>query len=248
MVVSNSVRVKYSVRMSRPDPPWRTPPTRRAPKPRLSPELIVRTGLDILLAEGLDAVSMRRVAQALDTGPASLYAHVATKDELLELMLDRVLEDVPLPAPDPGTWQEQIKELLRGQVRAMGNHPGIAQVAWQVLVPVGPNALRHGEALLTLLRAGGLSLTQAAYAGDALSLYTKAFAYEGSAWSANALDRTEITARGKQMVEYMNSLPAAAFTNMLRSGDLFTADTAAERFEFGLDMLLGGLTTLTRPQ
>ena len=208
----------------------------------------MRTGLDVLLADGLDAVSMRRVAQALETGPASLYAHVATKDELLELMLDRVLEEVPLPVPDPERWREQVKELLRGQVRAMQHYSGIAQVAWQVLVPVGPNALRHGEALLTLLRAGGLSLTQAAYAGDALSLYTKAFAYESSIWSSSAVDRTEIAARGKQMVEYMSSLPAEAFANMLQTGELFTAETAAERFEFGLDMLLGGLTAVTRPQ
>jgi AcrR family transcriptional regulator len=234
--------------MSRPDPPWRTPPARRAVKPRLSQELIVRTGLDVLLDEGLDSVSMRRVAQALDTGPASLYAHVATKDELVELMLDQVLEEVPLPVPDPKRWREQVKELLRGQVRAMQAYPGIARIAWQVMVPVGPNALRHGEALLSLLRAGGLSLTQAAYAGDALSLYTKAFAYEGSMWSSGAVDQTEVAARGKQMAEYMRSLPADAFANMLQTGELFTAETAAERFEFGLDMLLGGLTALTRSQ
>ncbi|MCC8244547.1 TetR/AcrR family transcriptional regulator [Saccharothrix luteola] len=221
------------------DPPWRTPPVKPVAKPRLSQELIVRTGLDVLLREGLDAVSMRRVAQALGTGPASLYAHVATKDELLELMLDQVLEEVPLPAPDPHRWQDQIRDLLRDQVDAMLAHPGIAKVAWQVMIPVGPNALRHAEALLSLLRAGGLSLTRAAYAADALALYTKAFAYEGSTW--RAVDQTEIAARGRQMGEYLNSLPPDAFANMLATGHLFTAETAAERFEFGLDMLLGGL-------
>lgn len=221
------------------DLPWRTPPVKPVAKPRLSQELIVRTGLDVLLREGLDAVSMRRVAQALGTGPASLYAHVATKDELLELMLDQVLEEVPLPAPDPERWQDQIRDLLRDQVDAMLAHPGIAKVAWQVMIPVGPNALRHAEALLSLLRAGGLSLTRAAYAADALALYTKAFAYEGSTW--RAVDQTEIAARGRQMGEYLNSLPPDAFANMLATGHLFTAETAAERFEFGLDMLLGGL-------
>jgi AcrR family transcriptional regulator len=226
----------------RSDPPWRTPPTKQAAKPRLSRELIVRTGLDVLLQEGLDAVSMRRVAHALDTGPASLYAHVATKDELVELMLDQVLEEVPLPAPDPDRWQDQVRELLRGQVGAMQAYPGIAKVAWQVMIPVGPNALRHGEALLSLLRAGGLPLTRAAYAADALALYTTAFAYEGSAWVA--VDQTEIAARGRQMGEYLNSMPPDAFANMLATGHLFTAETAAERFEFGLDMLLGGLANL----
>jgi hypothetical protein len=79
-------------------------------------------------------------------------------------------------------------------------------------------------------------------------LYTKAFAYEGSMWTSGAVDQTEIAARGKQMAEYMNSLPADTFANMLQTGELFTAETAAERFEFGLDMLLGGLTALTRSQ
>ncbi|QFZ19442.1 TetR/AcrR family transcriptional regulator [Saccharothrix syringae] len=227
--------------MESPEPPWRAVPARPAVKPRLSRELIVRTGLDVLLAEGLDAVSMRRVAQALGTGPASLYAHVATKDELVELMLDRVLEDVPLPAPDPRRWRDQVKDLLRGQVRAMAAHPGIARVAWQVAVPVGPNALRHGEALLSLLRAGGLPLREAAYACDALSLYTKAFAYESSTWASGAVDHADVAARGRQIVEYMDSMPPGAFANMSRIGDLFTAETATERFEFGLDMLLNGL-------
>ncbi|MEU4744969.1 TetR/AcrR family transcriptional regulator [Actinosynnema sp. NPDC023658] len=229
--------------MSPEDPPWRTPPAKPPVKPRLSRELVVRTGLDLLLREGLDAVSMRRVAQALDTGPASLYAHVATKDELLELMLDQVLEEVPLPAPDPDRWQAQVRDLLRAQVQAMGAYPGIAKVAWQVLIPVGPNALRHGEALLSLLRAGGLSLTHAAYAADALSLYTKAFACEGSAWMS--VDQAEVAARGRQMGEYLSSLPSGAFANMAAMGELFTAETATERFEFGIDMLLGGLTALT---
>ncbi|MFI9006202.1 TetR/AcrR family transcriptional regulator C-terminal domain-containing protein [Actinosynnema sp. NPDC053489] len=229
--------------MSPEDPPWRTPPARPARKPRLSQEAIVRTGLEVLLAEGLDAVSMRRVAQALETGPASLYAHVATKDELVELMLDRVLEDVPLPVPDPDRWQQQVKELLGGQVEAMRAHPGIARVAWQIMIPVGPNALRHGEALLSLLRAGGLSPKQAAYAADALTLYTKAFAYEASAWSG--VDPAEIAARGRRMGEYLGSLSPDAFANTLAVGHLFSAETAGERFEFGLTVLLGGLAGLT---
>lgn len=221
------------------EPHWRTPPARQPDKPRLSATLIVQTGLDILQKEGLDAVSMRRVAQALGTGPASLYAHVATKDELLELMLDQVLEDVPLPNPDPKTWRTQVKDLLRAQVRAMQAHPGIARVAWQIQVPVGPNALRHGEALLSLLRAGGLTTKQAAYAGDALSLYTKAFAVEASVWST--MDTGELAKQGKQLADYLASVPENTFANMTAAAPLFSADTAAERFTFGLDMMLGGL-------
>jgi AcrR family transcriptional regulator len=227
-----------------PDPAWRRPPPPRATKLRLSQELVVDTALGIARAEGFAAASMRRVAQALGTGPASMYAHVADKDQLGELMLDRILQDVPLPRPDPSQWMGQTKQLLRDQLNAMLAFPGAANVAWNILVPTGPNALRNGEALLCLLQAGGLNLKQAAYASDALALYTKAFACEATTWMSGALDRTDIARRGNQMHKYMSSLPPDAFANMLQLGDAFSADTAEERFEFALDTLLRGLAAL----
>src|ERR1700752_4293361 len=97
-------------RVSIPDPAWRQPPApAAAARPRLSRELIVDTALGIARAEGFDAVSTRRIAQALGTGPASLYAHVTGKNQLGELMLDRILRDVPLPHPDPARWMEQTR-------------------------------------------------------------------------------------------------------------------------------------------
>nr|WP_086860670.1 TetR/AcrR family transcriptional regulator [Amycolatopsis lexingtonensis] len=200
--------------------------------------------MEVLAKEGFDAVTMRRVAQELETGPASLYAHVANKDELAELMLDAVLADVPLPEPDPARWDEQVKDLVRAQIRVMVAHPGIARVAWDIAVPVTPSSLRQGEAMLALLRAGGLELKQATFAGDALSLYAKAYAYEASGWTWGEIDAAEVTARGEQMVAYMRSLPPESFPNMLRIGEFFSAETAAERLEFALDTYLAGLKVL----
>jgi AcrR family transcriptional regulator len=241
---TNTVRVKYSVRVTVPPPPWRRPPRRRAAKPALSQELIVKTALDVLAKEGLDAVTMRRVAQELETGPASLYAHVANKDELAELMLDAVLAEAPVPDPDPACWDEQVKDLVRGQIRVMVAHPGIARVAWNIAVPVNPSSLRQGEAMLALLRAGGLTLKQATFAGDALALYAKAYAYEASGWTWGEIDESDVTERGEQMMAYMRSLPAESFPNMLRIGEFFSAETAAERLEFALEAFLAGLKVL----
>ncbi|MFE0023552.1 TetR/AcrR family transcriptional regulator [Amycolatopsis sp. NPDC059021] len=230
--------------MTVPPPPWRNRPRRRAAKPALSQELIVKTALDILAAEGISAVTMRRVAQALETGPASLYAHVANKEELDELMLDSVLSDLPLPEPDPARWAGQVKELLGHQVRAMTAYPGIARVAWSIAIPVSPNMLRHGETMLALLRAGGLDLKQATYAADSLSLYAKAYAYEASSWTWGDFDQKDMAERSEQMEAYLQSLPPAMFPNTLRIGEFFNADTAGERFEFALDMFLAGLKAL----
>lgn len=219
-------------------------PRRRAEKPVLSQELVVKTALDLLAAEGLDAVSMRRVAQALETGPASLYAHVANKEELHELMVDHVLDFGPAPEPDPDRWAEQVKELLRQNVRALTAFPGIAKIAWAIPIPTGANALQQAEVMIAILRSGGLDLKRALYAADALWLYAKAFAYEGAGWQHGDIDLAEQEKRGRQMVDYMTSFPAGTFPNLLRSGEFFTAETAEERFGFAVDMFLAGLAQL----
>lgn len=230
--------------MEAPKPPWHREPRRRATKLQLSQELIVETALKILAAEGLEAVNMRRVAQDLETGAASLYAHVANKNELGELMYDQILGEAPVPEADPARWAEQLAELLRAEVRAMVAYPGIARVAWQTMIPVGPNALLHAEGLLAILRAGGLSLRQAAFAGDALALYVKANAYEASMWTFGEVDETEVAQRSRQMHAYMSSLPETSFPNMLQLLGLFNAENAQERFDLALEMFIAGLTHL----
>ncbi|MBE8525558.1 TetR/AcrR family transcriptional regulator C-terminal domain-containing protein [Amycolatopsis sp. H6(2020)] len=200
----------------------------------------------VLDDEGFDAVTMRRIAQELETGPASLYAHVSNKDELAELMLDAALADVVVPEPDPARWDEQVKDLVRDQIRVMAAHRGLARIAWDIAVPVTPHSLKQGEAMLALLRAGGLTLKQATFAGDALSLYAKAYAYEASSWTWGEIDQTEAGERGKQMVAYMQSLPAESFPNMLQVGEFFSAETATERLEFALEAYLAGLKVLAK--
>jgi AcrR family transcriptional regulator len=224
-----------------PNPPWHREP-RRESKPQLSQELIVKTALEILAAQGIESVSMRRIARALDTGPASLYAHVSNKDELDELMFDRVLAGVPLPQPDPERWIIQLKELLRGHVQANAGLPGDRQGG------VEHDGAGRSERAPTrrndprAVAAGGLSIKQAAYAADALSQYTRAFADQGSA--SGDIDEADVARRGKQMWEYMNSLPPSTFPNLLRVGEFFNAETASERFQFALDIFLGGLANL----
>lgn len=229
--------------MDLPEPPWRS--GRRKPvRQPLSRDLIVDTALGLLEKEGLEALSMRRVAQALSTGPASLYAHVRNRDELCELMFDRILGEVEVPQADPARWREQLKQLCFAQVKAMTAYPGIATVVMNAMIPIGPNALRHGEAMLAILRAGGLSDRQAAWAFDALGLYGKAYAAEVSTWKSGSFDANEMAERARQMNAYMQSLPAGTFPNLLAVGSLFSGDTAHERFTFAIDTFIAGLDAL----
>jgi len=96
--------------MAIPEPPWKAAPRQRPARAPLSPEAIVDAALRVLDREGSTGLSMRRVADELGTGPASLYWHVANKDALVDLIIDRVAGEVPLPEPDPDRWQEQLRE------------------------------------------------------------------------------------------------------------------------------------------
>ena len=98
----------------------------RPAKAPLSEEAIVDAAVAILTAEGLEAVSMRRIAAALDTGAGSLYVYVEGRDGLLEAMFDRIIATVKLETPDPSRWRAQLHSLL-GRLRAeLVTHPGMA--------------------------------------------------------------------------------------------------------------------------
>lgn len=224
--------------MEHPEPPWRT----SAPKPtrrQLSQALVVDTALAILDAEGLDAVTMRRVATALDTGPASLYAHVSNKGELHELMLERVLAEVELPVVDPARWREQLKELCQRQVGALVAHPGMAKVAMEVVVPASEDAFVHAEALLSLLRAAGVSDQRAAIGFEVLTLFCTAFAVEASAVRHGEVSEEELRERAKRMGQYVAALPPDRFPALLAMGHRLGG--GEDRFDQALDLIIDGL-------
>src|ERR671937_1244869 len=140
-----------------PLPPWQRTPT-RTPRRRGEPltrEAIVAAALEILDAEGLDALSMRRVAEELGTGAASLYWHVGSKDGLLDLLLEEIVGEQQVPDPEPGRWQEQLKEVARAMRATILRHRDVVRISIG-RVPMGPNALRWSERVLAILRAGGV--------------------------------------------------------------------------------------------
>jgi AcrR family transcriptional regulator len=226
-----------------PPPPWRRPKKSARQRRPLSQELIVDTAMRILDAEGLDALSMRRVALELRTGPASLYAHVACKDELLELMIDRIVGELEVPAPDPARWQEQIVEAAVEAHRVWTKHPGIARAAL-ANIPVGPNALRYVEATLAILRAGAVPDEQAGWFVDRLSLYILADAFEESLHRERRR-RTDGNAREyfDEIRAYFHSLPPDRFPVITSMVGALVGDGGDERLRFGLELMVRGLTS-----
>jgi len=226
-----------------PDPPWK--PARRGHPTRapLTQEAIVDAALRVLEHQGADGLSMRRVAEELGTGPASLYWHVANKDELINLLVDRVASEIQVPAPDPERWQEQLKEWMLQARRVFKRYPGVA-VLTLGRIPVGPNLVRWTEWLLALLRGAGIPDRIAAYAGDLGGMYLGASAYEDAlplpSPTGEELPPEKIVAMFRG---YYESLPADQFPNVHAALDELFSGGPDERFELGLDVIIRGLAS-----
>lgn len=230
-----------------PTPPGRKP--RRAAQPRqpLTRDAIVGTAIRVLDAEGLEAVTMRRVAQELGTGPASLYAHVSGKQELRELMLDQVAGEVALPAAaDPARWQEQLKELAKEIRRVYNRHRDISKVSMG-LIPTLPNMLNLAEAQLGLMRAGGVPPDIAALAVDTVGMFIDADAYEDVIYTTSLPDGEDPREYFHRYIEevraYFKALPVDRYPNIVAMVDELTVAGGDTRFEFGIDILLRGIAS-----
>jgi AcrR family transcriptional regulator len=229
-----------------PEAPWFRGPSRRSrARPALSRETIVDAALRVLDRDGAAGFSMRRLAQELGSGAGAVYWHVENKEQLLRLVFDRVIGELPLPELDPDRWEEQVKQAGRDARELMRRHPGIAQLSFG-RIPLGPNAIRYLEWQLSLLRAGGLSDEVAAFAGDLFGLYLGAFAYEESLGLSTPGDQADVADFIGEMREYFASLPADRFPNIAALAVELTSGDADDRFEFGLDVLVAGLVAVSR--
>jgi AcrR family transcriptional regulator len=222
--------------MAVPEPPWwrkREPAPERQP---LTREKIVNAALVLLERDGMQGLSMRKLAQELGTGAASLYWHVGDKEQLLSLLLDRIVGELEVPEPDPENWQATVKELARSARRLFAQRRDAAQLSLG-RVPTGPNSLPNLERNLAVLAASALPPRVIAYAADMFALYVGAFAYEESVRSADQ-------ATPEQLGAYWASLPPEQFPVMSRlAGDL-VAGGADERFEFAIELLVRGLEAM----
>lgn len=217
-----------------PDPPWWDPPRRAEPRSALTRQAIVTTALGVLDDVGLERFSMRRVAEELGTGASTLYWHVTDKNQLIHLVLDRVMGEIELPAPDPSRWEEQVREFARAGRATFRRHPGVAQASLGRM-PLGPNLVRIMEWFLAVLQGAGASVHAASSFADLLALVGAAQAVEEHTRSAVE----DPTAMG----EYLSRLPADRFPNLTAAVPALEAGGPDDRSEFALDLLLRGLAT-----
>ena len=215
----------------------------RPAKPALTRSGIVATALAVMRAEGLDRVTMRRLAAELDTGAASLYVYVRNTAELHAAMLEELLGQIDLgPVTAPGDWQERLIAILTSYTAILFEHPGLAQSAL-VTRPSGPAYFSLVEAILALLDAGRVPADRASWAMDLLLHVATATAVE------HGTREQAIDARDEEnaLAAALRDAPADRFPHI-------TAIGAAElmsgpgRLDWGFRVLVNGVIHTPRPE
>jgi AcrR family transcriptional regulator len=224
------------------------PPASSAPPaPRKTPitaDRITDAALRVIATEGYDALTIRRVAAVLDTGPSSLYAHILNKDDLDDLLIGRLCAEIDLPEPDPATWREQILGVY-AQIRDQYlKYPGVSRAAL-AMVPTNLETLRVSEGILAILLAGGVEPRTAAWALDALTLYVGAYALEHSLVQQRQQhhDHSWVLSR-EELVNRFSALPADRFPHTRRHAAELTAGTGHDRFDFTVTLIIDNLTSV----
>ena len=204
-------------------------PARR--RPPLSRERIVDAAVELLDGQGAEALTMRRLAERLGVTSTALYWHVRTKDDVLDLAVDRIFGEVPVPAP--GDWRDDVRTLTRGWRAAILGHPWAALLIGRPML--GPNVLARTEFLQSALVRGG-------FAGLPLAVATRMVAnfVIGAALTEATWRRTADPAARTQARRHVTADPGA-YPTLVASGHLDEQRWSDdELFDRGIDALLEG--------
>jgi len=219
------------MRANSPQSPGRPGRTRR-PRGSLSRELILDAA-EAVAAQGFDAVSMRAVAARLGAAPMALYNHVATKEQLVDALLDRVLGRFE-PEPATDDWVEDLRRFARAHRRLLVRHPWAVAPLFTQPNP-GMSSVRIGEFALGILRRGGFSDARAvaAFSGIIALNY---------GWSSFTTAR-DLDPRGPShdVGAMLAQLPRTEYPLTVGVADEMGAYGSDHHYDFVLDQLLSGL-------
>ena len=215
----------------------------RGQRPALSRDQIVQAAIALADAEGAHALTIRRLATRLGSGAMSLYWHVASKNDLLDLLIDAVYGEDPVPPRSPDGWRADLRQIAQQTRRLMHRHPWLAALAGNRAL-LGPNVLARMDALLGILDRPGLDATSAMGLLGTLNAYVTGFVLS-ELGEADAIRRT-----GQTEQEFRLAAAPYVQEQVISSGryphlaryvlDGQDRDAEAE-FDFGLSCLLDGI-------
>ncbi|MFI0372342.1 TetR/AcrR family transcriptional regulator [Actinomadura sp. 1N219] len=221
---------------------------KRGPKPRLTAEQIVRTAIEVADAAGLDALSIRRIADELGVSPMSIYTYVPGKAELIDVMLDRAFGELTPPVQD--TWRERLEHIARENWELFHRHPWLLQIT-MVRPPMGPNTIGKYEHELRAVDGVGLTDLEM----DSVAALITGFAESAARVSVSAAEaerRSGISdaqwweATAPFLDTYVSEADYPVGTRVgTAAGQEYNSAVAPRRaFEFGLARILDGIAVL----
>lgn len=226
-------------------------PGRRGPKPRYSTDQVVEAAVAVADAEGLQGISVRRIAQELGVSPMSIYTYVPSKAELVGLMFDRVLGEIAIQEPEPRDWRAALTFVATERWRLTEQHPWMLDLALH-RPPLGPNLVTRHEVALRILDATGLDDLTKDLVIDVLHSFLVGALLE--AREAREVERVSgmTDEQWFAMAEpaLTAQLDSTKFPHVLRLGEAWrTADKTVMadpmwRFNFGLGVVLDGIGAL----
>ncbi|NHC13856.1 TetR/AcrR family transcriptional regulator [Motilibacter deserti] len=222
----------------------------RGPKPKLDVEAVVRAAIAVADAEGLPALSMRRIADELGTGVMSLYRYVPGKAELLDVMLDRVCAETARPEQVEGGWRARLELIAREEWALCLRHPWLLQLATS-RPPLGPNVTAKYDYELRAVDGIGLTDLEMDAVVTLVSVFVHGVA-RGAVEAAAAPARTgmsdlewwEAHAPLIDRVLDPERFPLAVRVGAAAGEEYQAAGSPEATFEFGLARLLDGVAVL----
>ena len=214
-------------------------PQARAP---LSRERVLDAAVQVADAGGIGSLTIRSLAQALGVKPMSVYHHVANKEQILDGIVDIVFSEIELPSPD-GEWRAEIRRRSASARRVLGRHRWAIGLLESRTNP-GPATLRHHEANLATLRAGGFSIEMTAHAYALIDSFVYGFALQEASLPFDDTNVAEVAAPMMDMFRDggFPHMVELATEHVLQPGYDF-----GDEFGFGLELILDGLSALRSP-
>ncbi len=197
---------------------------------------MLRAAVQIADAGGIGSLTIRSLAQALGVKPMSVYHHVANKEQILDGIVDIVFGEIELPSPE-GAWRTEIRRRAESARHVLGRHRWAIGLLESRTNP-GPATLRHHEANLATLRAGGFSVEMTAHAYALIDSYVYGFALQEASLPFDSSSVAEVAAPMMEMFREGGHphMVELATEHVLQPGYDF-----GDEFGFGLDLILDGL-------
>jgi AcrR family transcriptional regulator len=220
----------------RPATPTSRPSARRVPRNTLSRAGVVDAALAMIDADGLDAVTMPRLAQRLGVGTMSLYRHVQDKDDLIEAVAEHVMRAVEVPAGAADDWEGRVVGYLRALRDAALAHPALCRILADRGLTVGP-VFDRLEELHGILNSAGFTDTDAVRSFYSLLTYVFGFVI----WELPRVRQQPAESYTSAWNEGIEALDPDAYPRLHALRPTLTTTASSDQFEYGLELLVRSL-------